>query len=131
MIAKLFATLILASASGLSPAAADTLSAGDPARGAKLFLQCAACHVVQPGAPSTVGPNLAGVVGAKAGGRPGYIYSPALTRSGLVWNTATLDTFLKRPMQAVPGTRMAFAGIADARARADIIAYLTTLKSRK
>ena len=110
---------------------APPAAAPNPVRGGQLFLQCRACHTVAPGGGHTVGPNLAGVVGAKAGTRAGYDYSPALVKSGLTWNAAALDAFIKRPSQAVPGNKMAFAGVADARARADLIAYLTTLKGKQ
>lgn len=124
-------TAIAAAATALAAApAAPAPAAGDARHGAQLFLQCRVCHVVAPGAAATIGPNLAGVVGSKAAARPGYAYSPALTKAGLVWTPTTLDTFLKRPAAAVPGTKMAFPGVSDATARADIIAYLATLKAR-
>ncbi len=104
---------------------------GDPVRGGKLFLQCRACHTVAAGERNGVGPNLNGVAGAKAASKPGYTFSPALTKSGIVWTSAQLDAFLKRPSALVPGTRMAFPGIAAPQNRADMIAYLTTLKPAK
>lgn len=104
---------------------------GDPARGGKLFLQCRACHTVGAAERSGVGPNLNGVVGAKAATRAGYTFSPALTKSGIVWTSAQLDAFLKRPSALVPGTKMAFPGIAAPQNRADVIAYLVTLKPAK
>jgi cytochrome c len=125
-------SLFLALASLTTQAAAAPASAadvGDAAIGSKLFLQCRACHTVTPGEPNGVGPNLNGVVGAKAGGRPGYVYSTAMQKSGLVWDTATLDAFLKRPTSVVPGTKMTFAGVAAPKARLDLIAYLATLKA--
>ena len=128
MLAKLLPALFVASVA--SVAVAQT-AAPDPVRGGRLFLQCRACHTVAPGAPHAVGPNLVGIVGVKAGTRAGYSYSPALAASKTVWTAATLDPFLKRPSQAVPGTKMAFAGVADASVRADLIAYLATLKAKK
>ena len=35
-------------------------------RGKLLFTQCQACHQLKPGAPSMLGPNLAGLMGRKA-----------------------------------------------------------------
>lgn len=119
------AALILAVAAALPHGAQ---AAGDPATGAKLFLQCRACHTVGAGEASGVGPNLSGVVGAKAASKPGYVYSPALAKAGIVWTPTTLDTFLTRPSTLVPGTKMAFSGVAAPKARADLIAYLATLK---
>jgi len=54
----------------------------------------------------------------------GFSYSDAMKRSKIVWNEKTLDRFLTNPLKAVPGTSMGYAGIADARERADLIAYL-------
>jgi cytochrome c len=112
----------------VSLTAALPAAAADPAMGAKLFLQCRACHVVGPGDAPGVGPNLRAVVGARAGSRPGYAYSPAMAGSGITWDASTLDTFLKKPSAAVPGTKMIFAGVPADAARADIIAYLSSLK---
>ena len=56
----------------------------------------------------------------------GFDYSPAMRKSGIVWDEKTLERFLADPMKAVPGTSMAFAGVPDARERADLIAWLKT-----
>jgi cytochrome c len=106
-------------------------AAGDATKGSRLFLQCRACHTVDPALLSGVGPNLSGVTGAKAGTRPGYVFSKALSGSGIVWTPTTLDAWLKRPSALVPGSKMAFAGIAAPQARQDVIAYLATLKGKK
>lgn len=113
------------------PILAAPLSGPDSVRGSRLFLQCAACHSVDPGGPNRVGPNLAGIFGAKATTRRGYQYSVALAKAGLVWKATSLDAYLKRPNEAVPGTKMIFGGVSDAKARTDIIAYLATLKTPK
>jgi cytochrome c len=42
-----------------------------------------------------------------------------------VWNAKTLDAFIADPQQVVPGNRMPFSGLPDAKERADLIAYLT------
>ena len=55
---------------------------------------------------------------------PGFPYSDAMKRSGIVWNAQTLDRFLADPTGVVPGTAMGYAGVKDARERADLIAYL-------
>ena len=89
------------------------------------FAVCAGCHSTQPG-KTMFGPSLAGLAGRKAGTVPGYAYSPALKASGLTWNAATLDRWLKGPQRLVPGTRMPFASIQDAKARKAVIGYLLT-----
>ena len=96
---------------------------GDAERGAKRFEDCAACHALETGQES-VGPTLYGVFGRKAGEGGDFRYSPALKRSGIVWNEQTVDTFIADPQAVVPGNRMPFAGVTDAAARADLIAYL-------
>ena len=105
-------------------AAPATMAAGNAARGAKLFQNCAACHSATPGEHMT-GPSLAGVWQRKAGSAEGFArYSDALKRSGTVWNEATLDAWLRNPAAFAPGNFMNIPGIADAGARSDLIAYL-------
>ena len=106
---------------------ADAAPAGDAAKGAKLFAQCKICHSVEPG-KNGLGPSLHDVVGRKAGTEAGFTYSPAMKNSGLTWTDAELTEYLRAPMKLVPGTKMAFAGIANEKDRADVIAYLDTLK---
>jgi cytochrome c len=92
------------------------------------FAQCAVCHATTATAPKKLGPTLAGVAGKPAATRPGFAYSAALKGSRIVWTDAKLDAFLTKPSQVVPGTKMAFAGMRDAAARAQVIAYLKTLR---
>jgi len=103
------------------------VKSGDSARATPppAFAVCASCHSISPGRHGA-GPSLAGVWGAKAGSRPGYGYSPALQRSGVVWNAQTLDRWLQGPMQMVPGTRMVM-GLPNPEARQAVIAYLQQL----
>ncbi len=105
--------------------AADAAVAGpSPARGKLLFLRCASCHDISSQASPKIGPNLAGVVGRRAGSLPGYAYSNAMKAQTFTWDEAMLDRWLTRPTDVVPGTAMAFAGIDSAADRAAIIAYL-------
>jgi cytochrome c len=117
-------TLLLALA--VSASGQPATAAGDPEEGARGFRACAACHTLEPGEHRT-GPSLAGIFGRAAGSAPGFTrYSPALERAEIVWDTATLDAWLAGPAALVPDNRMTFPGIPDARARADLIAYLET-----
>ena len=71
------------------------------------------------------GPSLHGVWGRKAGSLNSFDrYSPALKSSGIVWDEKSLDAWLKSPQSLVPGNRMIFAGIPDAKDRDDLIAFL-------
>ena len=111
------------SGAGAAPAAAVAAADSKPA----VYAQCAACHSVEPGKHG-IGPSLHGVYGTKAGDIPGYAFSDKLKASGLTWDDATLDQWLAGPMKLVPGTRMTYAGMSDPAKRAEIIAYLKTLK---
>jgi cytochrome c len=97
---------------------------GDAEAGAKVFAQCSACHAVGASAQNNIGPVLNGVVGRAAGTYPGYRYSSAMKRSGLSWDEGTLTRYLRAPEQVLPGTKMAFPGIASDTDLANVIAYL-------
>lgn len=104
-----------------SIAAASTSVPGDPARGAAIYDRCIACHAL---AYNRTGPKHCGLFGRRAGSVPGFDYSPAMAQAKFTWNAETLDRFLKNPGRTVPGTTMGYAGIADPRERADLIAWL-------
>jgi cytochrome c len=103
------------------------LADGDATAGQTVFHKCAICHSVVEG-QNHIGPSLFGVVGRKAGTEAGYNYSEAMKNFGKTWDAATLDTYLTHPRDVVPGTKMTFAGLADEQDRANVIAYLSTLK---
>ncbi len=113
-----------------APAAAqpimERLAAANVETGESLFRQCAACHTLEKGGPSRAGPNLFGVIGRPKAGAEGFRYSPALAGAGGAWTPEDLDAFLENPRAAIVGTRMTFRGLADAQARADLIAFLNT-----
>lgn len=89
---------------------------------------CGVCHSVQKTGGPVEGPNLLGLVGREAASQPGFDkYSSALQASNLIWSVETLDRFLLSPMEMVPGTLMPML-ISDDKTRADVIAYLSTLK---
>lgn len=117
---------------GATIASAQTNPAGNAIRGEQFFqTSCALCHSTSLGPGNTLvikqGPTLVGVMGRKAATSPHFNYTQALKDSGLVWNAATLDHFLTSPMTAVPGTTMPIP-VPDANTRADLIAYLATVK---
>ena len=108
---------------GLFVALPGTASAQDAAAGEKVFNQCKACHTIEAGGPNRVGPNLHGVVGRKAGSVAGFNYSDAMKGAG-DWDEASLDKYLTDPKAAIPGNKMAFAGVKNEQARKDLIAFL-------
>ncbi|HEU0203749.1 MAG TPA: c-type cytochrome [Burkholderiaceae bacterium] len=102
-----------------------TAHARDAARGRALYeARCSGCHSI---AADRVGPRHAGLFGRRAGSVEGYEYSPALAASKVVWNAATLERWLADPEALIPGQRMNYR-LAEARDRADVIAYLQKAK---
>ena len=101
---------------------------GDVATGKTIFeQQCSACHSAEAGDDKTASaPSLAGILGRSAGATA-FPYSPAMKKSGITWTDKHLFAYIKAPAKYVPGTRMAFAGIAGDKERADLIAYMSTL----
>lgn len=97
---------------------------GGAAKGETLFKQrCAMCHAVG-GTGGKLGPDLAKVVGRKAGSTA-YSYSTAMKGSNTVWNARTLDAYLAAPTKAMPGTKMVIS-VAKPEDRAALISYLAT-----
>ena len=105
---------------------------GDAARGKTFFeINCVVCHSPVLGPENLVimkqGPSLVGVVGRAAGSLPHFNYTKAIRETGITWDAAKLFQFLENPMEVVPGTTMPIP-VTDPRNRADVIAYLATLK---
>lgn len=122
---RLVALPALAFAILASGASAQTAQ-GDLIKGKSAFAVCAVCHSDTAG-KNGIGPSLFGVVGRDAGTAPGFKYSAAMKAAGK-WTPEKLDAFIAAPKTAVPGTSMPFGGLKDAAKRADLVAYLATLK---
>lgn len=121
-----FAAVLLAVA--MAFASSSAMAVGDAGKGKKVFNKCKACHTANKGGKKKVGPNLFGVVGRKAGTSKGFRYSKAMKKSGITWDEANLDKFLKKPRKFVKKTKMGFGGLKKESQRADIISYLKSLK---
>ncbi len=101
--------------------------AQDAAAGKVVFSQqCSICHSPVAGR-NQVGPSLFGIVGSTAGQVPGFRFSEANKKSGVVFTEANLDRYLTDPRKMIPGTIMTYNGLKDATKRANVIAYLATL----
>jgi len=130
-----FRRLFVVAAAIVAPALCAAGSKPDIENGKTTFdTMCGVCHSVQKTGGPTLGPNLLGVVGRKAGSEAEFtMYSPALKDSKITWSKKTLDKFLLNPevlpMAQVPGTLMPML-IPDDKTRADMVAYLATLKKK-
>lgn len=97
----------------------------DLALGKKIFIKCAACHSYNASGTHGAGPNLYALLDRTAGTAGGFPYSQAMQNYAKRWTTAELDNFLQQPMAAIPGTTMAFAGLAKPHQRRAVICFLT------
>nr|WP_238364817.1 c-type cytochrome [Mesobacterium pallidum] len=97
--------------------------------GENVFKKCKACHQVGDGATNKTGPVLNGVYGAPIGHVEDFRYSKdmeAMGEAGQVWNDETLATFLAKPKDFIPKTKMSFNGL---RKDEEITAVIEYLKS--
>lgn len=103
-------------------------SGGDADKGELVFDDaCAQCHQLKAGS-NKKGPQLMNVYGAPAAQLKDYKYSQALSQSGWVWDANTLDHYIADVDKAIPDSKMLADPMPDARERADVIAYLSTLR---
>ncbi|HTV34531.1 MAG TPA: cytochrome c family protein [Methylocella sp.] len=118
-----YVSLVAAAAWAGSIAAAF---AGDATAGETVFnAKCKVCHKIGEGATNFVGPELNGLIGRKTGSVPDYSYSDANKDSGITWDEAKLNDYLKNPKAVIPGTKMIFAGLPKEADRDNLIAYLS------
>ena len=95
--------------------------AADAQRGEQLYgNRCSGCHSVEM---NRIGPKHQGVFGREAGTVADYDYSEALRESNVVWDEASLEAWLTKPQDFIPGQKMFFS-LGKADERSDIIAYL-------
>jgi cytochrome c len=102
---------------------AALMAAADAAAGEAVFKKCGSCHKLD--GSDGVGPHLNGVVGRNHAAASGFAYSEAMAaKSAEPWTPEMLFAFLENPKKALPGTKMAFAGLPKPEDRANVIAYL-------
>jgi cytochrome c len=108
---------------------APLLAKADPKKGQQLTVVCQACHTFDKGGPNRIGPNLWGITTESMAEVPNYQFSAAMeAHKGQKWTAEELNDWLYNPQHFIPGTKMTFAGFPKAENRADVIAYLQTLK---
>lgn len=121
-------------AGGGAPAAAAfdpkgvvaAVAAASAEAGKDVFKACAQCHRTGKGETSPQGPNLHGIIGRDIGKFPGFSYSPALAGHGGKWTYDLLASYLHDPRGAIPGNKMAYAGLKDDKDLADLLSWLRT-----
>ena len=102
---------------------------GNADAGAKLFkAKCATCHTANEGGPNKQGPNLFGVMGRQSGQVGGFKYTKANKESGVIWGDQTMFDYLANPKKYIKGTNMAFPGFKKDKDKADVVAYLNSMK---
>lgn len=107
---------------------ATMMKTADFDRGAKIFKKCASCHTAGKGEAAKVGPNLYGVLGRKRAAFAGFSYSEAMKAKGGAWDAESVNQFITKPKDFVPGTKMAFPGLKKPQDRADVILFLQKQK---
>jgi cytochrome c len=120
-----------APAAGAAPAKPEPIdmSKADPKRGEQVAKVCLQCHTFEKGGANKIGPNLFGVLSENIATVPGYTFSSALLADkDKKWDPDELNVWLWKPQEFAHGTKMTFAGLPKAQDRADVIAYLQSLK---
>ena len=97
-------------------------------KGVKVAKKCVSCHSFDIGGANKIGPALWGIVDRDIAASTGFNYSSALSGKDGIWDYEALNGFLENPKKYATGTNMAFAGLRKAKDRANIIAYLDSLK---
>ncbi len=105
------------------------LAKADPKKGEQLTKVCVQCHTFNKGGANKIGPNLWGITEENMAAVPNYQFSAAMeAHKSEKWDVEKLNQWLWKPQSLIKGTKMTFAGMPKADDRADVVAYLDTLK---
>lgn len=122
---------LLAAAAATIAMSGNALAEGDAAAGKAVFDRtCTNCHATQIGV-NKVGPSLWDVIGRPIASVPDYPYSERLFNmrgEWKAWSPQNLNSYLTNPREVLHGVKMYFKGLPGRKDRADVIAYLETIK---
>lgn len=135
-ISSVFTAILLLSACGertppdhRAPVTLPLYTEGDADNGAIIYQDaCGQCHQLNAGL-NKKGPQLMNIYGAPAAELEDYTYSDGLKTSGWVWDAQTLDPYIADAEKAMLDSKMLSNPMPDAQERADVIAYLSTLRA--
>ncbi len=96
-------------------------------KGKKIFGKCKACHKLENGINGT-GPHLYSIVGREIASIENFTYSSALAKMTGIWSEDELSAFLLKPSKYAPGTKMSYSGLSPVKDRANLIAFLKTIR---
>ena len=105
------------------------MAKADPKKGQEIAKVCLQCHTFNKGEANKIGPNLFDVMQNPIASEAGYTFSQALlAHKSEKWDPDKLNEWLHNPQSFAKGTKMTFPGLPNEQQRADVIAYLETLK---
>jgi cytochrome c len=105
------------------------MAKADPNHGETVAKVCLQCHTFGKGEANKIGPNLFGIMEENIASVQGYQFSSALaSHKSEKWDPDKLNTWLFKPQDYAKGTKMTFPGLPKEQDRADVIAYLESLK---
>lgn len=107
---------------------AALVASANIAKGEKLIKKCTACHAFNQGGANKVGPALWGIIDQDIASVAGFKYSGALSSVEGNWTVENMNAWLYKPKAFAKGNKMSFAGLKKDQDRANLIAYLKTLK---
>ena len=117
-----------AQAAALEPIA-PAMAKADAKHGQTVAKVCLQCHTFEKGGANKIGPNLYGIMEENIAAVPNYQFSQALAgHKSEKWDPEKLNTWLFKPQEFAKGTKMTFPGLPKVQDRADVIAYLESLK---
>jgi cytochrome c len=105
------------------------MAKADPKHGQEVAKVCLQCHTFEKGGANKIGPNLFGIMEENIAAVPNYQFSQALAaHKSEKWDPDKLNVWLYKPQQFAKGTKMSFPGLPKVQDRADVVAYLESLK---